>query len=172
MNTNDSKSYENYPIGIVILSNFVSIAIYVLGFLIISKTGWIFAFIYLLYILILELRLIKNHCTKCFYWGKTCGFGKGRLSAFLFKKGDSSKFCSKNMTWKDMIPDILVSLIPLLTGIIVLIFNFDFILLFALLLLLILTTSGNGFIRGKLTCEYYKQKETCCSAYELFNKGK
>ena len=70
-----------------------------------------------------------------------------------------------------MIPDLLVSLIPFITGIGLLILNFNLLLLAALLLLSILTTSGNGFIRGKLTCKNCKQRELGCPAYELFDKG-
>jgi hypothetical protein len=161
--------YENYPIWIVILANLVSIAIYALGFLIIHRLGLFFSLLYLLYILILEYRLIRKHCTSCYYWGKTCGFGQGRLSSWLFKKEPISKFCATKMTWADMIPDILVSLIPFVIGIIQLIIKFDLILLSALLLLLFLTTSGNGFIRSKLTCAYCKQKELGCPADALFH---
>jgi hypothetical protein len=166
------KRYENYPIGIVLLSILVSLAIYGLGFFIIYKLGWAFSILYLLYISIFEYRLIRYHCTKCFYWGKTCGFGKGKLSAWIFKKGDISKFCMKDMTWKDIIPDILISLIPLIIGIILFILKFDLILLSALLLLILLTTIGTGFIRGSLTCKYCKQVELGCPAYLLFNKEK
>jgi hypothetical protein len=166
------KRYENYPIGIVIISNFVSLSIYGLGFLIIFRLGLAFSFLFLLYIFIFEYRLIRKHCTNCFYWGKTCGFGKGRISSWVFKKGDISKFCIKDMTWKDMIPDILLSLIPLVIGIILLILKFDFILLSAMLLLVIFTTMGNGYIRGTLTCKYCKQKELGCPADMLFNKEK
>jgi hypothetical protein len=166
------KRYENYPIWIVILSNLVLLAIYGLGFLIIFRLGLVFSFLYLLYVLLLEYMVIKNHCTNCFYWGKTCGFGKGKLSSLFFKKGDNSKFCIKDMTWKDMIPDILVSLIPLIIGIILLIIKFDIILLAELLFLILLTTTGNGFIRGRLTCKYCKQKELACPADLLFNKEK
>jgi len=165
-----TKTYENFPIGIVILSNFVSFAIYGFGFLIIFRLGLIFALIYMLYVLLFEFRLIRYHCTNCFYWGKTCGFGKGRLSSLLFKKGDSSKFCNKKMTWKDMIPDILISLIPLIVGIVLLFLKFDLILLSFLVLLLLLTTFGNGFIRGTMTCRYCKQKDLGCPTDELFNK--
>jgi hypothetical protein len=166
------KRYENYPIGIVILSNFVSLAIYGIGFSIIFKLGSAFSFLYLLYILILEFRLIRNHCTNCFYWGKTCGFGRGRLSSRFFKKGDTSKFCIHDMTWRDMIPDILVTLIPFVIGTILLFLTFDIILLSALLLLLLSTTFGNGYIRGTLTCQYCNQKELGCPTYLLFNKAK
>ena len=138
--------------------------------MIIFRLGLVFSFLFLLYIFLFEYRLIRKHCTNCFYWGKTCGFGKGKVSSWFFKKGDVSKFCIKEMTWKDMIPDILLTLIPLVIGIILLILKFDFILLFELLLLILFTTMGNGYIRGRLTCKYCIQKELGCSADRLFNK--
>jgi energy-coupling factor transporter transmembrane protein EcfT len=165
------KRYENYPIGIVILSNVVSLGIYVIGFLIIFRVGLVLSILYLLFILSLEYRLLRYHCTNCFYWGRICGFGKGRLSSWFFKRGDTSQFCMKGFTWKDMIPDLLVSLIPFVIGIIILILKFDIMLLSALLMLVLLTTTGNGYIRGTLTCRYCKQGELGCPADLLFNKG-
>src|SRR5512145_2836261 len=166
------NSYENYPIGTVMLSNLVSWAIYGLGFYLMYGLGLVFALLYLQYILILEFRLIRYHCTYCYYWGKTCGFGKGRISALLFKKGDALKFCSRSISWKSMIPDILVSLVPMTVGIILLIIKFNFVQLFALLLLVLLATTGSGYIRGKLTCSFCKQRELGCPAFQLFNKEK
>jgi hypothetical protein len=166
------KTYENYPVWILMLSNFVSIAIYVLGFLILSKIGWLFSILYLIFVFALEYRLISQHCTECYYWGKTCGFGRSRISALLFKQRDNSKFCQDTITWTYMIPDLLVSLLPFVTGIVLLIIKFDFLLLTAIVILLLLTTSGNGFIRGKLTCKFCKQRELGCPADKLFNKGK
>ena len=165
------KRYENYPIGIVILSNVVSLGIYGFGFLIVFRLGLVFSILYLLFILSLEYRLLRYHCTNCFYWGRICGFGKGRLSSWFFKRGDSFQFCMKDFTWKDMIPDLLVSLIPFVIGIIILILKFDIMLLSALLMLVVLTTIGNGYIRGTLTCRYCKQGELGCPADLLFNKG-
>lgn len=166
------KRYENYPARIVIMSNIVSLGIYGFGFFIIQKTGWIFAGAYLLYILLFEYRLIRYHCTRCYYWGKICGFGRGKLSSWFFKKGDISKFSMKDMSWKDMIPDILISLIPLVTGIVLLIIQFDILLLSAILIIILLTTIGNGYIRGSLTCKYCKQQELGCPADLMFNKNK
>jgi hypothetical protein len=166
------KTYENYPVWILMLSNFVSIAIYVLGFLILSEVDLLFSILYLIFVFVLEYRLISQHCTECYYWGKTCGFGRSRISALLFKQRDNSKFCQETITWKYMIPDLLVSLLPFVAGIVLLIIKFDFLLLTAIVILLLLTTSGNGFIRGKLTCKFCKQRELGCPADKLFNKGK
>lgn len=169
---NESKKYDNYPASIVFLANFVSILIYGSGFLIIFKLNWIISLLYLIYILILEFRLIRYHCTNCYYWGKTCGFGKGRIGSLFFKNGNDSKFCASQMTWKDMTSDLLVSLVPLIIGIVLLIIRFELIILFALILLIFSTTMGNGFIRSKLTCIFCRQKDLGCPADKLFNKEK
>ena len=76
------------------------------------------------------------------------------------------------MTWKNLIPDILLTLIPLVVGIVLLILKFEPILFFALLVLILFTTMGNGYIRGTLTCKYCKQKELGCPADMLFQKKK
>jgi hypothetical protein len=50
------------------------------------------------------------------------------------------------------------------------IIEFDWLILAAVILLMLLSTAGNGFIRGNLTCRYCGQKELGCPAYKLFNK--
>ena len=75
------------------------------------------------------------------------------------------------MSWKAMIPDLLVVLLPVVTGITLVIVAFDIFLLSAVIVLIALTTFGNGFIRGKLTCRHCKQRELGCPAERLFNKG-
>lgn len=90
----------------------------------------------------------------------------------MFAKGDISKFCAMKLTWKDMIPDMMVSFIPLVTGIVLLILHFNLVLLSALLLLTILTTAGNAYTHGSLTCKYCKQRDLGCPAEALFNKTK
>ncbi len=165
-------SYKNYPAWIVIISNLFSLGIYGLGFLITYMLGPVFAILYLVYILLFELRLIGSHCTNCFYRGKVCGFGKGKISSWFFKKGDISKFCENEFTFKDMIPDMLITLIPLIIAIILLIIEFNLLLLLAILLLILLTTIGNAYVRGSLTCKYCKQKELGCPADSLFTKKK
>jgi hypothetical protein len=166
-----TKTHDNFPLWIVILSNSVSFLIYLSGFMITLSLSWIAAILYLVFILALEFRLLSKHCVNCYYWGKTCGFGKGRLSSLFFKRGDPSKFCEKSFNWKDMIPDLLVSLIPLLIAIVIMIFKFNLVLLFAAIILITLTTIGNGFIRGNLSCKYCKQREIGCPAEQLFSKN-
>lgn len=166
------KTHEKFPIGVVMLSNLMAFIIYGLDLWIVYQTGLTFAILYGVFIGWFEYRLVSQHCVNCYYWGKTCGFGKGRLSAWLFKKGDSSTFACNPMTWREMIPDLLISFIPTVIAIVLLIYQFDLLLLSALLLLLAFTTFGNGFIRSSLTCKYCKQRELGCPAEQLFNKAK
>jgi hypothetical protein len=167
-----TMTYDNFPARIVILSGLGSALLYAAGLIIMIRLGWIAAGLYFVSILSMEYRLIAKHCVNCYYWGKTCGFGKGRLSSLFFKKGDQEKFCENNFSWKDMIPDLLISLIPLITGIVLLILRFDLIILSAIILLIALTTAGNAFIRGNYACKYCRQREIGCPAEKLFNAGK
>lgn len=170
MKKEKERCFENYPYWIVLLSNLVSLAIYLAGALIISKTGLIWLVLYLIFIAYLEIRLIKGHCVDCYYYGKTCAFGKGRISSLLFKKGNSRQFCKKQMTWRDILPDFMVSLIPIIAGIILLIKSFNPALLILIIILPILTFIGNAFIRSRLACKYCKQRQIGCPAQKLFEK--
>ncbi len=165
-----AQRHINYPVSTVILSNLHSIILYVAGALILFHAGWVYGALYILYVLSLEIRLIRNHCVNCFYWGKTCGFGKGRLSALIFKQGDPKHFCSKSYTFYDLIPDMLVALIPVITGIVLLVIHFKILILTAVLLIVLLTTKGNEFIRRNMVCKYCKQKDLGCPAEQLFKK--
>jgi hypothetical protein len=169
---NKATTYLRYPAGIVLVSNLVSLLIYGLGFYIILKIGLFYSLIFLLYLILFEFRLMRYHCVNCYYWGKTCGFGKGKVSSLFFKHGDPAKFCRAKMTWKDLIPDLLISLVPAVSAIILLTMKYDLKLLLALLFLIALTTAGNGYIRGSLACKYCKQKEIGCPADAFFNKKK
>jgi hypothetical protein len=165
-----SKTYERFPGWIIFLSNTLSILVYLSGLIIVINLHWCAGVIFLLAIMAFETRLLSRHCTKCYYWGKLCGFGKGRISSLFFKKEVPSTFCNNEMKWKDMIPDLLISMVPILLGIVLLLIKFRFIILAAIMLIILLSTAGNGYIRGKLTCKFCKQRELGCPAEKLFSK--
>jgi hypothetical protein len=164
------QDYENYPLWIVFLANLVSIATYLIGALIISQIGLIWLILYLIFIGILEFRLISKHCVDCYYYGKTCAFGKGKISSLLFKKGNQKNFCDKKMTWKDILPDFMVSLIPAIAGIVLIIINFRWSILILIIILFLLATMGSGFVRSNLACKHCKQRKLGCPAEQLFKK--
>lgn len=168
----NQKTFENYPGCIIFVSNLVSITISLIGALIIAQLGIVWLGVYLLYIIFLEIKLMKKGCTNCYYYGKYCAFGRGKISSLFFKKGSNTNFSKRKMTWKDILPDFLVSIIPLIVGIVLLIMDFSWLILILIIILVILTSAGNSFVRGSLACKFCKQRMLGCPAEKLFNKKK
>ena len=166
----ETSSYKSYPGWIVLLCNFVSAAIYAIGATILAGFGILVSVFYLLYCLWLEIRVLGKSCANCYYYGKACGTGKGKLCTVFFKKGDPRAFVEKEATWADVLPDFLVSVIPLVGGIILLIQDFRWPTVIMLAVLVALTFGGNAFIRGSLLCKYCEQRKTGCPAAKLFEE--
>jgi hypothetical protein len=166
------QCYENYPFWIVAISNIFQIAIYAAGAFIMYQFGLVWLLAYLLYVAWMEVRVLRKSCVNCYYYGKTCAFGKGRLCGMLFKKGNPKAFFRTNITWKDVVPSFLVTLIPIAAGIVLLVGGFRWTVAIAVVLLFLLGFPVTGMIRGKLACKYCKQRELGCPAERLFNKKK
>jgi hypothetical protein len=168
----ETGCYENYPAKVVIFSNLVSLLIYGIGVFILYRFSLVLVIGYVLFILLLEFRLLGRHCRDCYYYGKTCAFGKGRLSRIFFTRGRPELFNQKKITWKDIVPDFLVFMIPILAGILLLILGFTWIILTLIIALFLLGFPGNALVRGQLACRYCKQREIGCPAERLFNAKK
>ena len=160
----------NYPLRIVVVSNLVSLLIYVIGAYILYRFSLIWAVIYVAFILLLEFRLLSRHCTDCYYYGKTCAFGKGYLSSLIFSRGRPERFNQKKISLLDIVPDFLVFIVPVLVGVVLLLQEFSWIILSLIIALLFLGFLGNAFVRGKLACRHCKQRENGCPADQLFDK--
>jgi mannose/fructose/N-acetylgalactosamine-specific phosphotransferase system component IID len=166
-----SECYSSYPLWIVLVSSVHALGIYVLGALVLSSlTIWLVV-PYLLLCLWLEVQVLRKSCRNCAYYGETCGLGKGRLCTLLFARGDPARFVDRKVTWADMLPDLLVVLLPLAGGILSLILHFSWAILLLLLALLGLSFAGNGLIRGSLVCKHCQQAELGCPALGLFGGG-
>jgi hypothetical protein len=95
------KIYDNYPLWIVILANILILAVYVAGAYIMFVLSLITGFLYVAYLVLLELNYFKEGCIHCCYYGKLCAFGKGAIAAMLFKEGDPEKFCERHRLYPD-----------------------------------------------------------------------
>jgi hypothetical protein len=165
------KTYDNYPCWIIIVSNLVLLGTYLTGGYIIFHFGVFWLFLYVIYISVLEIRLMKKSCVNCYYYGKYCAFGKGKIASLLFKKGDPANFNNCKIYWKDLIPDFLVTLIPVMGGVALLVLNFNGSILASVILLAILASFGNAFVRGNIACKFCRQRELGCPAEQLFHKN-
>jgi hypothetical protein len=168
----NNKAYENFPLWIPLLSCAQSLSIYALGAYIFSQIDFFYTVLYLMFCLWVELRILKYSCVNCYYYGKTCGLGRSKLCALFYKKGNPEEFAKKEISWKDLIPDFLVPIFPLVGGIIILIRDFTWLIPALMVVLATLWLGGNALIRGSLACKYCKQKElTGCPAEQLFSKS-
>ena len=163
--------YDEYPRWIVFLSNAVQMAVVLVGALIIGRLGGWWLLLYLALVAFLEFRLLTRSCVNCFYYGKRCAFGKGKLCAALFRKGDPDSFRSDAITWKDLLPDFLVSLIPMTAGIALSFLRFSWSLVYLVIALFLLAFPATGFIRSLLACRFCRQRELGCPAEQLFSKS-
>ncbi|MBN1594881.1 hypothetical protein JW933_03040 [candidate division FCPU426 bacterium] len=162
--------FDSYPAWIVLLASALSVSIYLLGAAILLQFGMWAVFLYLAVCLFLEGKLLATACVHCYYFGRRCFSGKGVVSAWLFKKGDPKIFANREVSWKELLPDMLVALLPVGAGIFLLIRDFQWPVLVMLLGLLLLAFPGNGFVRGKLACCHCRQRELSCPAEKLFKK--
>ena len=151
------KSYEIFPLWMPFIAVLLSLIGYILGAYILSGFGLFIVALYLIYCILIELLVIFRSCKDCYYYGKICGLGKGKIAQLFTKKGKPSKFIDKKISWYDLIPDFLVGIIPLVGGIILLYNNFSYFLLGLIILLLVIFFGGTGFIRGSFACRYCKQ---------------
>ncbi len=165
----EQTSYDRYPFWIVTLSTALGISIWAIGAYILSGFGILWTGLYLAYCIWIELGIMRHGCVNCYYYGRLCAFGKGRLCALLFEKGDPQSFTSRRCSWKDLVPDFLVVLIPLVGGIVLLIRQFSWSLVLLLGALLILFSLGNAIVRGRLACAHCMQREIGCPAALLFS---
>ena len=166
------KTFENYPFWIVVISNLIQFLIYAIGIYVLQKIGLIWMLLYVFYIIFLEIRLMKISCVNCYYWGKVCFFGRGKICSLFFKKGEAKKFTSKKIGFCDLLPDLATFLIPMFAGIVLLVINFDLLLLLAVIALFFLGTVATGLLRNFLACKHCKQRILGCPAEKFFNKSK
>lgn len=164
------KPYEHFPFSMVLFAVLVNVSIYALGVAILSGFGSVMAALYLLYCLGNEVHVMKMSCVDCWYYGKWCALGRGKAAPLLFKRGDPKRFTSKCISWKELLPDMLVLLIPLVGGIALLVRGFSWSTAMMLAVLPALSFGGNYLVRGRIACKYCKQREIGCPAERFFGK--
>lgn len=167
-----TSRYEDFPLWIPLIAVLVSVISYSIGAMILSGFGIIFALLYIIYCIFVELYVIFRSCKDCWYYGRICGLGKGKIAPLFVKKGDTKKFADRDISTIHLIPDFMVVIFPLIGGVVLLVLDFSFVLLGLLIILAIIFFSGTALIRGTFACKYCKQKDMGCPADEIFNKKK
>ena len=155
------QGLEKHPLKTVVLSNLAMIIWIALGTLSCWFLYPLAAWIYLaLALIMVGFVLRKIVCTNCYYYGKWCSTGWGKLSALLFKEGEMEKF-SKSIGVR-IAPLVygLMSLVPAILLIVSLVREFTVPKIIILACLLLITVYS-AFISRRKGCANCKMKLVC-----------
>ncbi len=156
-----SEGFNEYPLVYVIFQNIFFVFYFGIGFWgmwELKVFGFpLFSFFYAVFLIVMLIFVLRRElCTNCYYYGKRCSTGWGKLSSFMFKKGTGNyKLGVKlaGITWG------FASLFPVLGIIVVLVINFSFKNLILLLLFVSLTLIN--ILIHKESCKRCKMRFIC-----------
>lgn len=156
--TGEFSFCESYPKHIIIIRWIILSIAFGLGIYILLGLHLVLSIIYIAYSLIaLTLVLPLSRCVSCFYHGKSCNTGWGKIAAYLFKKGDESKFVER---YNYAIFLHLLWLIPLLVALLQLIRLRDILALSTAAVYVLLLFIEKITLK-KLCCIRCRQREFC-----------
>ncbi|MCJ7745944.1 MAG: hypothetical protein MUP40_06630 [Actinobacteria bacterium] len=155
------EGLEEYPKVGILLGNLVMVVWIALGTIACYFFNHIVAWVYLgVAVTMVFVVLRRLICTNCYYYGRWCPTGWGKLSALLFKKGDIEKF-GESLGLK-LAPATygLLTLTPLVLGTISAVQHFSAMKPVVLAAILIIGFYS-GYIGRKKACAQCKMK-LCC----------
>ncbi|MEW6103318.1 MAG: hypothetical protein AB1630_05805 [bacterium] len=158
-----NQYYENYPATIIILRNIFEIVIWGIGVLLLVKFGKWVVISYLIYSALMVAWIMRFRCKYCYYYGKTCTIGYGKVASMFFDRGDNEEFPKKI---KYIIPAILTWILPVIGGVFLLIRNFSVIILILVVVFIVFRFVLSERVLVKYGCQFCYQNHDC-PAYQL-----
>ena len=155
------QGIEDYPKRTVVLANLAMIAWVALGtaacWFLAPVVAWIYLAVAVVMVWVVLRRLV---CVDCYYYGKWCGTGWGRLSALFFKQGNIECFATGIGVKLAPMTYGLLSLIPLVLIIIALVQDVTAARIMVLVLLLFMAFYS-GYISRRNSCVGCKMRLMC-----------
>jgi len=149
---------DSYPKSVIVIRWIILVAAFALGIYILTNIKQLLGLAYIIYsLVVLTLILPLSRCSSCFYHGKACNTGWGKVAAYLFPKGDESKFV-RHYDYAIFIH--LLCIIPLLASLfqLVRLRNLLALVVFGLYLFILLIEK---ITLKKLACSRCRQREFC-----------
>lgn len=155
---------EEYPLPVVLFGNFMMLLWIGLGTLACYFLSPVAAWVYLGVSLVTVFIVLRGAvCTRCYYYGKRCHIGWGKLASLFFKKGKIEEL--NDCIGAKAAPAVygLLSLVPLALGTISAIMDFSVI---KIIVLVVLLSIGfySGAISRKSACAECKMRGYCRGA--------
>ena len=149
---------HTYPKHVIIIRWIILGVAFALGIYILSGIKEILGIVYIVYSLVaLTLILPLARCASCFYHGRTCNTAWGKIAAYLFPKGDESKYVAH---YNYAIFLHLLWLIPLLASFFQLLRKRELLVLIIFLSYLVVLLVERITLK-KLACARCHQREFC-----------
>ena len=152
---------ERYPKSGVIIGNLLMVIWIALGtiacWFLIPIVAWIYLAVGVSMVWVVLRRLL---CVNCYYYGKWCATGWGKLAAVFFKKGDVGKFSTSIGAKIAPITYGLLSIVPIIMLIVALIEQVSVQRIVVLVLLIGISAYSTVFNRRK-TCVKCKMRLIC-----------
>jgi hypothetical protein len=155
------KGFEEHSKTTMVVSNLAMALWIALGtaacWFLMPVVAWIYLAAALVLVGIVLRRLV---CVNCYYYGRRCGTGWGKLAALFFKQGEMEKF-SESIGVR-IAPAVygLLSLVPVVLVIIALVRDFTIPGLVVLVALLLVTVYS-AFLSRRKGCSTCKMKLVC-----------
>ena len=155
------QGLENFPLSRVIFGNSMMLVWIGLGtiacWFVYPLVAWLYLAAALIMIFVVLRKLV---CTNCYYYGKQCALGWGKISALFFSQGSIEEFSTCAGIKAPPITYGLLALIPLVFCIMALIQEVT-ILKVAVLVLLLAVAVYSGAIGRKQACTNCKMRLIC-----------
>ncbi len=165
-------AYESYPVWTALVYYFFSFSVYFAGLYLLYLIHPLLMLPLIAIILYLEISVLRNGCSRCYYYGKRCVCAKGKVAELFFKKSER-KFNERKLTMKNFIP----SMMPMIAAIVgggYLVFTglpaLNPVIMALTVWPLLVMSLGNPAIYGKMACPHCKQRQLGCPACEFFMK--
>ena len=155
------EGLEEYPRWLVITGNLLMLLWIGLGTAACYFFNHIAAWIYLVVALLLVFVVLRKLvCTNCYYYGKRCASGWGKLASLMFKKGSIEAF--NDSIGVRLAPAVygLLTLVPLVLGTIAAVRDFS-VAKPRVLAALLLIGFYSGTIGRRRSCAQCKMRQYC-----------
>jgi len=152
---------ESFPAWWIILENIGFILNWGIGFVLlwpfkyhnISVVSWL----YLIIIVIVQILLKKHNCSGCYYYGKWCHLGWGKLAGLLFKQDSGNPKIGTRLSLSYILQLPIILIAALIAGFL---YGFNLLNVILLIIFVILNVLQGAVLRKKC-CAVCKARFIC-----------
>ncbi len=157
---------DAYPARILCFSLGHMTLSYALGFVIMLRIHPLSGALFLALCAGSLVACLRYRCRFCFYFGKACYVGLGKLAAVLYQPGEPRDFARAQNLVPAAVFSFTVLLLPMATIVALAILRFSWVNVVLLACYLLLVVFAGFAVRKSHYCDHCRQAELGCPAYD------